>query len=59
MIKGLLKRLTAPRPRLPTFPARDTVALFEQRALRVNNRDRAAAAVMVRKLVILSEGRKS
>lgn len=59
MIKGLLKRLTAPRPQQPTFPARDQVALFERRALRVNNRDRDAAAVMVRKLVILSEGRKS
>lgn len=42
MIKGLLKRLTAPRPQQPTFPARDQVALFERRALRVNNRDRDA-----------------
>lgn len=59
MIKGILKRLTAPRPRQePTFPARDRVELFRQRAARVCNRDPEAAAKMLRKLVILSEGKK-
>ena len=44
--------------RKPSFPARDKVELFRQRAARVCNRNPEAAAVMVRKLVILSEGRK-
>lgn len=56
MIKGILKRLTAPRPQ---FPARDRQALFERRALRLCNRDRDAAARMVRVLTILSEGRRA
>lgn len=57
-MKGILARLRRkPKPK-PEFPARDKVEILRQRALRVCNRDEAQAAVMLRKLVILAEGRK-
>lgn len=40
------------------FPEKDRQSLFERRAARVCNRDREQAAIMVRKLTILAEGRK-
>lgn len=55
MIKGILRRFTRPKP---DFPGRDQVEILRQRALRVNNRDEAQAAVMLRKFIILAEGRK-
>lgn len=38
-------------------PKKDRQALFEQRAIRVMNRDPEKAAMMVRHLTILAEGR--
>lgn len=70
MIKGILRCLSARQaqgPSLPEtdnrqersmFPEKDRQALFERRAFRVMNRDPQQAAVMVRKLTILAEGRR-
>jgi hypothetical protein len=55
-MKGILARFIRRKQR--TYEARDRLAMFEARALRLCNRDRDAAAQMVRKLVILDEGRK-
>lgn len=66
MIRAIFARLAGIKPPPVTdnreerrmFPEKDRQALFERRAFRVNNRDADQAAIMVRKLTILAEGRK-
>lgn len=66
MIARIFARLSRKQPPPVTdnredrrmFPEKDWQALFERRAFRVMNRDPQAAAIMVRKLTILAEGRK-
>lgn len=55
----MIRRLIAIFRKRRSFPDRDRQAVFERRALRLNNRNPEAAAKMVRKLTILSEGRKA
>jgi hypothetical protein len=68
MIRAIFARLAGIKPppvtdnqpvekRFP--PKKDRQALFEQRALRVMNRDPEKAAMMVRHLTILAEGRNA
>lgn len=52
MIKGILKRLTRPKP----APQRPIDALIARRAQRISNRDRKAAAAYERTHHILFRG---
>ena len=54
MIKGILKRLTAPKPQQPD----PLDAIIARRAVRLNNRSREAAARYERVNTILARGRK-
>lgn len=66
MIRALFARISRKQPPPATenrpvekrFPEKDRQDLFERRAARICNRDRTQAAIMVRKLTILAEGRK-